>query len=82
MCQNVINFGLPNQTFIFPHNFVNISGPDAYIAKPIFALKSWAQAKHFEYNEAYERNKIVFYLYWAKPNKKVELGGLKLKSQP
>ena len=54
ICQNVINFGLPNQTFTFHHNLIDISGFDAYFSKPIFALKSWAQIKGFEYNEAFE----------------------------
>ena len=39
-------------SYIFP----NISGPDAYFSKPIFALKPWAQAGRFEYHEPNNRN--------------------------
>ena len=38
----------------FWHIFVNISGSDTYFSKPIFALKPWAQAGRFEYNEPYK----------------------------
>ena len=43
----------------FWHILLNISGPGAYFSKPIFALKPWAQAGHFEYHEAYKQNKIL-----------------------
>ena len=39
----------------FWHIFVNILGSDAYFSKPIFALKPWAQAGRFEYNEPCSR---------------------------
>ena len=46
---NVPKSGLPNQTCIFLDVLANISGPVAYFSTPIFALKPWAQAGHFEY---------------------------------
>ena len=33
--------------------FANISGPGVYFSKPIFALKPWVQAGHFEYHKPY-----------------------------
>ena len=78
ICQNVINFGLPNQTFSFHHNLVNISGLDAYFSKPIFALKSWARAERFEYNEANERSKFFFTYNGPSRIKKANWEGLKL----
>ena len=44
----------------FAHILDNISGPNAYFSKTIFALKPWAQASCFEYHEAYKRNKENF----------------------
>ena len=44
----------------FGHVLVNISGPNAYFSKPIFALKPWAQDGRFEYHEAYKQNKKKF----------------------
>ena len=58
--KNVSEFDLPNQTFKFWHIFINILGPDAYFSKPIFALKPWAQAGRFEYNEPYKRKTFFF----------------------
>ena len=46
----------------FGHILVNISGPNAYFSKPIFALKPWAQVGRFEYHEAYKQNKKIFAL--------------------
>ena len=60
--QNVPKFMLPNQTCIFWDILANISGPVAYFSKPIFALKPWAQAGHFEYHKPYKRNKFFFEL--------------------
>ena len=53
-------FDLPNQTFKFWHIFINILEPDAYFSKPIFALKPWAQAGRFEYNEPYKLKTFFF----------------------
>ena len=39
----------------FYYVFPNISGPDAYFSKPIFALKPWARAGRFEYHEPYNQ---------------------------
>ena len=36
-------------SYIFP----NISGPDAYFSKPIFALKPWVQVGRFENHKPY-----------------------------
>ena len=55
--QNVPKSGSPNQTCIFWDILANISGLSTYFTKPIFALKPWAQASHFEYHEAYKQNK-------------------------
>ena len=54
--QNVPKSRSPNQTCIFWDVFANISVPGAYFSKPIFVLKSWAQAGRFEYHEPYKRN--------------------------
>ena len=57
-------------SYVFP----NISGPDAYFSKPIFALKPWAQAGRFEYHEPYNqktffpdlfRGSDIFYVLWS-----------------
>ena len=53
--------------------FANISGPDAYFSKPIFALKPWAQAGRFEYNEPYKR-KTFFLTHKGGP----EIFGMKV----
>ena len=58
--QNVPKSRLPNQTCIFWYILANILGPDAYLLKPIFALKPWPQAGRFEYHEPYKRNKFFF----------------------
>ena len=55
--QYLSKFRSPNQTFKFWDILANISGLSTYFTKPIFALKPWAQASHFEYHEAYKRNK-------------------------
>ena len=52
---NVSEFVLPNQTFKYWNILTNTLGSDAYFPKPIFALKPWAQAGRFEYNEPYKR---------------------------
>ena len=44
----------------FWHNFANITGTAANFSKPIFALKPWAQAGHFEYHKPYNQNEIFF----------------------
>ena len=41
---------------------LNISGPSAYVSKPIFALKPWIQAGRFEYHEPYNP-KHFFWTY-------------------
>ena len=51
----ISRFGLA--TF-FWHILLNISGPRAYISKPIFALKPWAQSGGFEYHKPYKWNEI------------------------
>ena len=58
--QNVAKFeGLVWQVK-FQHILLNISGSGAYFSKPIFALKPWAQAGRFEYNEPYKRKTFYF----------------------
>ena len=47
---NVSKFRSPNQTFIFLDILANISGPGAYILKPMFTLNPWVQAGLFEYH--------------------------------
>ena len=60
--QNVRKYGGLVWRPEFWHNFANISGPAANFSKPIFALKPWTQAGHFEYHELYKRNKNFFEL--------------------
>ena len=58
--QNVSKICLPNQTSKIWHILADISGLSAYFSKPIFALKPWVRAGHFEYHEPYNLNNFFF----------------------
>ena len=58
--QKVSKFSCSSKTTKIGYLFANIFGPNAYFSKPIFALKPWAQAGHFEYHEAHNRNNFFW----------------------
>ena len=61
----------------FWHIYVNIFWSNAYFSKPIFALKPWAQAGRFEYNEPYNRKTFFFTLIRGSWNFQRICGGSK-----
>ena len=58
--QNVSNFAGLVWKAVFGHVFANISGLGAYFSNPIFELKPWVRAGHFEYHEPYNLNNFFF----------------------
>ena len=61
--KNVSENCLPNQTSKIWHVLADISRLGAYFSKPIFALKPWVRASHFEYHEPYNPNNFFFTYY-------------------
>ena len=53
--KNVSKFSFSSKMSKISYIFANISGPDAYFSKPIFALKPWVQAGCFDYHKPYNR---------------------------
>ena len=51
--KNVLRLGEPNQTAGWKQFFIDISSNIGSFYKPIFALKPWDRAGHFEYHESY-----------------------------
>ena len=53
--KNVSKFNFSSKMSKMSYLFANISGPDSYFSKPIFALKPWVQAGRFGYQESFNQ---------------------------